>query len=590
MPTLLEKGANNITEEDGIEESQDSEETEEDTEEHEFIQERDERDVLKLQNALEEVDKCIGDTSNFGDYISGGIFTQVKQPKTISFKSFRESLKKPEHLISDFALHAFTEKNGSLPRPYNELDADEVLKLAKELNEQCEEKVELSDKLIKQLAYGAAGDVSPMAAVFEGLVAQEVLKACSGKFHPIYQFFYFVSLESLPDNVKFGEEECAPCDSRYDGQIAVFGKDFQNTIANFRAFLVGAGAIGCEMLKNWAMMGLGTGPRGAIHVTDMDTIEKSNLNRQFLFRPNDVGRLKSECAAAAIAKMNPQIASRIISHQDRVGIETENIYNDDFFEALDVVTNALDNVDARKYMDRRCVYFRKPLLESGTLGTKGNTQVVIPYLTESYSSSQDPPEKSIPICTLKNFPNAIEHTIQWARTSSKEILEGIQNYLVTAKPLSFDECVTWARLKFEEFYNNNIQQLLFNFPKDSGTKFWSGPKRAPDPLIFDPENETHMEFIIAAANLHAFNYGLTGEANREYVKKVLSNVIVPEFTPKSGVKIQVQENETVPQASTDENELQEIVSSLPSPSSLAGYRLNSRRMTIQISIWTLSLP
>ncbi|GCC43031.1 hypothetical protein chiPu_0027116, partial [Chiloscyllium punctatum] len=61
---------------------------------------------------------------------------------------------------------------------------------------------------------------------------------------------------------------------------------------------------------------------------------------------------------------------------------------------------------------RRCVYYRKPLLESGTLGTKGNVQVVIPFLTESYSSSQDPPEKSIPICTLKNFPNAIEHTLQ----------------------------------------------------------------------------------------------------------------------------------------------------------------------------------
>lgn len=64
------------------------------------------------------------------------------------------------------------------------------------------------------------------------------------------------------------------------------------------------------------------------------------------------------------------------------------------------------------YMDRRCVYYNKPLLESGTLGTKGNVQVVIPKLTESYSSSQDPPEKSIPICTLKNFPNAIEHTLQ----------------------------------------------------------------------------------------------------------------------------------------------------------------------------------
>ncbi|XP_021237426.1 ubiquitin-activating enzyme E1 Y-like, partial [Numida meleagris] len=64
------------------------------------------------------------------------------------------------------------------------------------------------------------------------------------------------------------------------------------------------------------------------------------------------------------------------------------------------------------YMDRRCVYYRKPLLESGTLGTKGNVQVVVPFLSESYSSSQDPPEKAIPICTLKNFPNAIEHTLQ----------------------------------------------------------------------------------------------------------------------------------------------------------------------------------
>merc|ERR1719309_1548666 len=111
--------------------------------------------------------------------------------------------------------------------------------------------------------------------------------------------------------------------------------------------------------------------------------------------------------------MNPSF--NIKGHQNRVDPETEDVFTDDFFESLDGVTNALDNVDARMYMDRRCVYYRKPLLESGTLGTKGNVQVVIPFLTESYSSSQDPPEKSIPICTLKNFPNAIEHTLQWAR-------------------------------------------------------------------------------------------------------------------------------------------------------------------------------
>jgi ubiquitin-activating enzyme E1 len=66
-------------------------------------------------------------------------------------------------------------------------------------------------------------------------------------------------------------------------------------------------------------------------------------------------------------------------------------------------------------MDRRCIIYEKPLLESGTLGTKGNTQVVLPYITESYSSSQDPPEKQAPSCTVKSFPNLIAHTIEVSR-------------------------------------------------------------------------------------------------------------------------------------------------------------------------------
>lgn len=93
-----------------------------------------------------------------------------------------------------------------------------------------------------------------------------------------------------------------------------------------------------------------------------------------------------------------------------------DIYDASFFASLDGVTNALDNVKARQYMDQRCVFYEKPLLESGTLGTKGNTQVIAPHLTESYSSSQDPPEKETPVCTVKNFPNAIAHTIEVSRS------------------------------------------------------------------------------------------------------------------------------------------------------------------------------
>ena len=59
------------------------------------------------------------------------------------------------------------------------------------------------------------------------------------------------------------------------------------------------------------------------------------------------------------------------------------MFNDDFWEGLDVVVNALDNVNARLYVDSRCVYFQKPLLESGTLGTKCNTQVCTPTTLSS---------------------------------------------------------------------------------------------------------------------------------------------------------------------------------------------------------------
>lgn len=572
----------------------------------------------------------IGDVSKLGQYKRGGLYTQVKMPKIINFQPFSDQLKKPELLMSDFAkfdrpqqlhigfqaLHEFaTHHDGSLPRPHSDEDASEVFKYAQKLAAEEGEKVELDEKLLKELSYQARGDLAPMAAFFGGLAAQEVLKSVSGKFHPIVQWLYFDSLESLPNSVKRSEELCKPLNSRYDGQIAVFGQEFQQKLANINEFLVGAGAIGCEMLKNWAMIGLATGSKGKISVADMDQIEKSNLNRQFLFRPKDVGKLKSECAAEAVQAMNPDLKGKFIILPDRVGAETEHIFNEDFWEELDGVTNALDNVDARQYVDRRCVFFRKPLLDSGTLGTKGNTQVVLPSLTESYSSSQDPPEQSFPQCTLRSFPNKIDHTIAWAKEkfhgyfvgpcetanlyisqpnyiqetlkqAGNEIptLEGIRDYLVTEKPQTFDDCIVWARKQFENEYNNAIQQLLYNFPKDSttssGAPFWSGPKRAPDPLQFDASNSTHMGFVVAAAHLHAFNYGIKGDGvTSKHVREVMENMIIPEFSPSSSVKIQADDNEPDPNAEQpgsrfdDNDTLEHLVSQLPSAKSLQGYKL-----------------
>jgi len=554
----------------------------------------------------------IGDTTKFNPYSRGGIVKQVKAAKSVEFKSFSDSIKSPEYLISDFAkfdrpaqlhvgfqaLHKFVEVNHALPGPRCEKDAEKVLELAKGI-----EGYDGGDNIIKELAMQANGDLCPMQSVIGSIAAQEVMKACSGKFMPIVQWFYFDALECIPADLKLTEKDCKPRKCRYDGQIAVFGDKFQETLGNLKYFLVGAGAIGCEMLKNWAMIGLAAGANGQAWVTDMDTIERSNLNRQFLFRPENVGKTKSSTAANACRQMNPKF--NIIPQENRVGPDTENVYTDEFFENLDGVTNALDNVDARIYIDRRCVYYRKPLLESGTLGTKGNVQVVIPWVTESYSSSHDPPEKSIPICTLKNFPNAIEHTLQWARdqfegifkqapesaeqymkdpkftertlklpgVQAAETLETVKKILVDERPKTFDDCILWARKLFEENYTNQIKQLLFNFPEDyttsSNTPFWSGPKRCPHVIYFDASNSEHLDYIVAAANLRAEVYGMTKREDRSYVKKYAEQIKLPEFVPKSGVKIATTDSEAASandDGTADDEVMDKLLKQLPQPS------------------------
>jgi len=564
----------------------------------------------------------IGDTSGFGDYVKGGVALQVKKPKVLKFLTLEESIKNPEMVFTDFAkfespdlahhcfqiLHSFVSANGRYPAPWSVKDAAAFVELGKQM---FPEKVTGdTEAFFTQFANICAGDLNAMSAAIGGIVAQEVMKATSGKFSPVFQWLYFDALECLPeDKSGLTEDICKPIGSRYDGQIAVFGSEFQKKLGEQKFFVVGAGAIGCELLKNFALIGLGC-DGGNVQVTDMDLIERSNLNRQFLFRSWDIQKHKSVTAVAAVKAMNP--AANYTSMELRVGPETENIFNDQFFERLDGVANALDNIEARTYMDRRCVYYNKPLLESGTLGTKGNTQVVIPKLTESYSSSQDPPEKSIPICTLKNFPNAIEHTLQWARdmfegaytqaplTAAQyiedeafkdktmslpgaqpvETFETVKRLLIAERPSDFKECVAMARFTFQELFHNQIAQLLHNFPPDqvtsSGSPFWSGPKRCPKPLSFDVNEPFHLDFVVAAANLQAEVYGIAKIADRAEITKIIASVNVPVFEPKSGVKIAVTDAEAQAHsdgAASDSNSLEKMLAELPSPSHFRAEKL-----------------
>lgn len=346
---------------------------------------------------------------------------------------------------------------------------------------------------------------------------------------PIKQWYYFDAYEVLSEN-PLPMDEVTPIGCRYDGQIMIFGHSLQRQLHRLNLFLVGAGAIGCEMIKNWALMGVACDaiqsndnngivtidnePKsqksrntGIVYITDMDHIEKSNLSRQFLFRNSDINKPKSITAAKAALLMNKSF--RVQAFENKVGSDTEHIFTDDFFENLDGVCTALDNVEARLYVDQKCLFYRKPLFESGTLGGKGNTQIVVPYKTEHYGATRDPPEQSIPVCTLKHFPNAIAHTLQWAREWFEEqykqipditnqylslpheallqtlaaqhnmkldSLNKINDALVLQFPNNIEDCINFARKQFEEHFCNRIKQLLHLYPIDkvnpNGTLFW----------------------------------------------------------------------------------------------------------------------
>jgi ubiquitin-activating enzyme E1 len=343
-----------------------------------------------------------------------------------------------------------------------------------------------------------------------------------------------------------------------------------------KVFLVGAGALGCEFIKNFALMGLACSPDGKVTVTDDDVIEKSNLSRQFLFRDWNIGQAKSTCATSAAKLINPTL--NVSPLQNRVSPDTEDVFDDAFWKGLDVVVNALDNVNARLYVDSRCVYFAKPLLESGTLGTKCNTQMVVPHVTENYGASRDPPERSAPMCTLHSFPHNIDHCLTWARSefeglfekspaeanaflakpaeyaeaarkagdaSARENLEKVAECLLKTRCETYEECVKWARVRFQEAFHDKIAQLTYTFPEhavtSTGSPFWSAPKRFPSVVTFSSQDPAHVALIRATANLKAEVHGVARPdwaADDSRLIAVLDAVVVHAFEPKSGVKIE----------------------------------------------------
>lgn len=178
-----------------------------------------------------------------------------------------------------------------------------------------------------------------------------------------------------------------------------------STIKSAKVLMVGAGGIGCELLKTLALSGFQD-----IHIIDLDTIEVSNLNRQFLFRQFHVGQSKAKVARDAVLKFRPQIS--ITPYHANV---KDPDFNVDFFKQFSVVLNGLDNLDARRHVNRLCLAADVPLVESGTTGFLGQVTVHVKGKTECYECQPKPAPKTYPVCTITSTPSKFVHCIVWAK-------------------------------------------------------------------------------------------------------------------------------------------------------------------------------
>lgn len=185
----------------------------------------------------------------------------------------------------------------------------------------------------------------------------------------------------------------------------VFRESLQNAILKSKVLVVGAGGIGCEILKNLVMTGFTD-----IEIIDLDTIDVSNLNRQFLFQKKHVGKSKAEVAKETALTFNP--SANIVHYHDSI---TSSEFGLSFFKKFSLVMNALDNRAARNHVNRMCLAADIPLIESGTAGYEGQVELIKKGLSQCYECTPKAAQKTFPGCTIRNTPSDPIHCIVWAK-------------------------------------------------------------------------------------------------------------------------------------------------------------------------------
>ena len=244
-----------------------------------------------------------------------------------------------------------------------------------------------------------------------------------------------------------------------------------------KLLMVGSGGIGCELLKNLLLTGFTN-----LTIIDLDTIDVSNLNRQFLFRKIHVDRPKAHVAKEQALQFPHDNPMHLKALHDNI---KQAEYDLHFFKTFDIVLNALDNVDARRHVNRMCLAANVPLVESGTAGYLGQVRAILKGRTKCFECDPIPPPKSYPVCTIRNHPSKDVHCIAWAKELLfKRLFGGEETDLIdaneaeaegggaaeddaTAPPAGGamgcregEEPLAYARRVFEMVFGADVRRLL----------------------------------------------------------------------------------------------------------------------------------